>query len=242
LTLGRGQRRYDTNVEAYELYLKGRTLLDRRDHDEDSARAAELFQQVIDRDPAFAPAHAGLANAYASMSHNLNSLGIASDQAHPIMRSAAVKALQLDPLLAEAQAAIGYVYSREFDWQNADQSFRRAIDSNPSLSQSYRLYSRTTLRPLGKLEDAERLLQSAMRTDPLSLSPQLETAGVQLDSGRYEEAINTFQRVRAVDPNFPWIDMQLARALTFAGRPTEALAVYEESSQSPTSGHRSRSR
>ena len=235
LTLGRGQRRYNTNVEAYELYLKGITLLDRLDHGEASARSAELFQQVIDTDPSFAPAYAGLANAYASMSHNRLFHGISSAQAHPIMRSAALKALQLDPLLAEAHAAMGYVYSREFDWQRADQSFRRAIDLNPSLTQSYTLYARTTLGPRGKLTEAERLLQQAMGADPLSLNLQRETASVQIYMGRYEEAINTLQRIRAVDPDFPWIDWLLGRALTFAGRPAEALAVIEASRMPPDS-------
>jgi TolB-like protein len=233
LTLGRGQRRYETNVEAYELYLKGRTLLERMDLRQASAKSAELFQQVIDTDPSFAPAYAGLANAYASMSHNRLFLGISSAQAHPIMRSAALKALQLDPLLAEAHAAMGYVYSREFDWQKADQSFRRAIDLNPSLTQSYALYARTTLWPLGKLDEAERLLQRAMGADPLSLNLQRETALVQIHVGRYGEAINTLQRIRAIDSDFPWIDWLLGRALTFAGRPAEALAVYRESSQMP---------
>jgi TolB-like protein/Tfp pilus assembly protein PilF len=233
LTLGRGQRRYDTNLEAYELYLKGLTLLDRQDLRQASAKSAELFQQVIDTDPSFAPAYAGLANAYASMSHNRNFLGISSAQAHPIMRSAALKALQLDPLLAEAHAAMGYVYTREFDWQKADQSFRRAIDLNPSLTQSYTLYSRTTLVPLGKLKEAERLLQQAMNADPLSHGLQRETASVLIHIGRYGEAINTLQRIRAVDRDFPWIDWLLGRALTFAGRPAEALAVHEEPSGHP---------
>jgi TolB-like protein/Flp pilus assembly protein TadD len=233
LTLGRGQRRYDTNTEAYELYLKGRTLLERMDLREASARSAELFQQVIATDPSFAPAYAGLANAYASMSHNRLFHGISSAQAHPIMRAAALKALELDPLLAEAHTAMGYVYSREFDWPKADQSFRRAIDLNPSLTQSYTLYARTTLWPLGKLAEAERFLQQAKGADPLSLDLQRETATVQIHSGRYGEAINTLQRIRALDPDFPWIDWLLARALTFAGRPAEALAVYQEPSGMP---------
>ena len=233
LTLGRGQRRYDTNTEAYELYLKGRTLLERMDLREASAKSAELFQQVIDTDPSFAPAHAGLANAYAAMSHNRLFHGISSAKAHPIMRSAALKALELDPLLAEAHAAMGFVYSREFDWPKADQSFRRAIDLNPSLTQSYTLYSRTTLWPLGRLAEAERLLRQAMGADPLSLDLQRETASLQFYIGRYGEAINTLQRIRAVDPDFPWIDWLLARALTFAGRPAEALAVSQEPSGMP---------
>ena len=67
LTLGRGQRRYDANVEAYELYLKGRALVDRKGVPS-LEEAAHLFEQVLAKDPAFAPAYAGLANAYALMS------------------------------------------------------------------------------------------------------------------------------------------------------------------------------
>jgi serine/threonine-protein kinase len=240
LTLGRGQRRYDINVEAYEMYLKGRTLLDRRDHDEDSAQSAQLFQQVLEKDPSFAPAHAGLANAYASMSHNRLHLGMSAEAAHPIMRSAALKALDLDPLLAEAHAAMGYVYSREFDWQNADRSFRRAIELNPTLTQNYTLYSRTTLRALGRLAEAERLLQMAMQADPLSLGVQAEMAGVQLDIGRYDEALETLGRVRAADPTLPWLGMQLGRALTFAARPLEALALFDQSGMPDDSQWRAR--
>ena len=67
LTLGRGQRRYDTNLEAYELFLKGRAMVARRGTSS-AQKAAELFEQVIERDSAFAPAYAGLVDAYAFMS------------------------------------------------------------------------------------------------------------------------------------------------------------------------------
>ena len=124
LTLGRGQRRYDTNVEAYELFLKGRALVDRRDIP-NLDKAADLFQQAIAKDPAFAPAYAGLANAYALMSAPTSS-ELPFEPAHSILRTAAVNARELDPLLAEAQAAMGWVYSREHDWANARKAFQRA--------------------------------------------------------------------------------------------------------------------
>ena len=74
------------------------------------------------------------------------------------------KPLELDPLLAEAHAAMGWLYSRELDWDNAQKSFRRAIELNATLSHIYVNYVSTTLRPLGKLEEAERLLRTALRT------------------------------------------------------------------------------
>jgi TolB-like protein/DNA-binding winged helix-turn-helix (wHTH) protein len=105
LTLGRGQRRYDLDLDTYELYLKGRALAARKDVPS-LEEAAGLFEQVIVKDPAFAPAHAGLANAYALMSEPTSSQ-LPFETAHAILRPAAIKARELDPLLAEAHAAMG---------------------------------------------------------------------------------------------------------------------------------------
>ena len=127
LTLGRGQRRYETNLEAYELYLKGHALAVRR-NTSNAQKAAGLFEQVIASDPAFAPAYAGLVDAYAFMSMEIQ--GIPSETALSRMRPAAVKALEIDPLLAEAHAAMGLLHSRERDWENAQRSFQRAIQLN----------------------------------------------------------------------------------------------------------------
>jgi TolB-like protein len=221
LTLGRGQRRYNTNLEAYELYLKARALVDRRGV-VNAQKAADLFGQVIAKDSAFAPAHAGLANAYAFMSFPSYE-AIPFETAYSIMRPAAVKALQLDPLLAEAFAAMGWVYSYERDWPNAEKAFQQAIGLNPSLTPTYTSYSISTLQPLERFGEALQLLQTASRNDPLSLDVQREIGAVQMFAGRYEESIDTLQRVRAVESDFPFVGTFLARAMTFAGRPAEAF-------------------
>jgi tetratricopeptide (TPR) repeat protein len=211
------------NVEGYELYLKGRALVGRRGVPS-LKKAADLFQQAIAKDSAFAPAHAGLAIADAHVSVPSGS-PIPFETAQSIIRTAATKALELDPLLADAHTAMGWLRSRELDWSSAEKAFQRAIDLNPSLTQTYTSYSTSTLRPLGKLDDALRLLRVALENDPLSLDVQREIGEVQIQSGRYEEAINTLQRVRAVDPDLPFADDHLARALIFSGRPAEALPV-----------------
>jgi TolB-like protein len=226
LTLGRGQRRYDTNVEAYELYLKGRGLVDRRDIP-NLEKAADLFQQVIARDPVFAPAYAELANAYALMSAPTSS-SLPFEPAHSILRTAAVKARELDPLLADAHAAMGWAYSREHDWTNAEHAFQRAIELNPSLTQTYTGYSHSTLQPLEKFDEALRILRVALRNDPLSLDVQREIGVVQFFAGRYAEAIDTFRRVRAVEADFPFVQNFLGRALMFAGRLPEAVLMLEK--------------
>jgi tetratricopeptide (TPR) repeat protein/tRNA A-37 threonylcarbamoyl transferase component Bud32 len=218
------------NVEAYELYLKARELVDRRSTFP-AKQAVELFEQAIARDPSFALGYAGLAEAYAAASEEIRTpllpTAIPPETALALMGPAAETALHLDPLLAEAHAAMGLLYSRKLEWQKAEESFRRAIDLNPSLTQIYASYSISTLIPLGKLAQAEQGLRRALQSEPLSLSLQRELASLQFITGRYEEAIDSLEHIRAVDPHFSTVDILLARALTFAGRPVEALRVLE---------------
>ena len=98
---------------------------------------------------------------------------------------------------------MGWVHAREFDWPNAEKSFERALELNRTLTPISIDYRE---RPFGRSESWTRRTRScrqAMRTDPLSLGLQREIAGLRLDVGRYEEAVDRLQRVRAVDPEIP---------------------------------------
>jgi tetratricopeptide (TPR) repeat protein len=143
------------------------------------------------------------------------------------MRPAAVKALQIDPQLADAHTAMGWVYAFENKWDNAENAFRQAIRLNPSLTQAYTAYSITTLQPLQRSDEALQLLDVALHYDPLSLDVLREIGDVQLNAGRYAEAVDAFQRIRVVEPDFPWLRTLLARALIFAGQAEEALPLWE---------------
>ena len=230
LTLGRGRRRYETNVEAYELYLKGLALVGRSDYF-NLEKSVDFFRQALGKDALYAPAHAGLANAYAYrlvVPDNPNpSHRIRVETAMQIIREAADKAVALDPLLAEAHAAKGCALSSEFEWAGAEKAFQHAIGLNPSLSQTYLSYSFLTLGPLEKHDESLRLLREALKNVPLSLELQRQIGVVQVDAGRYDEAIDTLQRVRAVESDFPFVDASIARALTLAGRPADALPLFE---------------
>lgn len=226
LTLGRGQRRYQTNLAAYDLYLRGRALVARRGT-ESAEQAARLFEQVIAIDREFAPAHAGLTDAYAAMLWAIDG----PETALAGMRPAAVKALQMDPELAEAHAAMGITYAREFEWENATSSFERAIALNPNLSEIRTSYSASTLVPQGHAAKALDILAGAVEMDPLSLAVKREVGMAQLVGGRYEEAIVNLRQVVAADPDFTFAANLLARALTFAGRPEEAIALWESRPQ-----------
>ena len=225
LTFGTGQRRYDLDIDTYLLYLKARAVLSKRGA-QDARAARDLFQQVVERDPGFAPAYAGLAEAYGLLSHQTLSPG-AAEAALSLIQQTAAKALELDPLLAEGHAAMGFFQAWKYDWDNAHTSFRRAIDLNPGLTQTYLNYWTTTLLPLQRLEEAEPLLRVAMRTDPRSGIVHHELGFLKLVAGRFEEAISDYERARGLDADLPYVDQHLGRALTFAGKWSEALSLWE---------------
>jgi TolB-like protein/tRNA A-37 threonylcarbamoyl transferase component Bud32 len=225
LTLGRGQRRYSTNVEAYQIYLKARAHGSPVGPAEGNV-AADLFRQVIDKDPSFAPAYAGLAEAAATMS--INRAGIPADEAFAIMEPAARRALELDPLLAEAHAAMGVTYARARRWKDAEDAFRRALELNQTLSSTRMNFVMSTLWPQGKLVDCLRQLDAGLRADPLSLDLQRLLAYVQVSAGEYEQSIEIGQRVLAAEPNHAHARQVFARALFHKGDHAEAIKRLEQ--------------
>jgi TolB-like protein/DNA-binding winged helix-turn-helix (wHTH) protein len=229
LKLGGGQRRYNTDVATYDVYLRARVLQSRRG--EDGRHAIELFNQVVKKDPAFAPAYAGIASTYGHLSYLFpidGGYAVTQEQADATMRPAALKALELDPLLADAHAAMGHVHAFDHGWAKAELSFRRALQLNPSLTTTYTDFVMSTLLPEGKLDEAMRLLEAALRVDPLSLDVRRVLAHVQINAGLYDRAIDNCNRVLAVDPAFPFVALLRARALLHKGRVTEAARWMEK--------------
>jgi serine/threonine-protein kinase len=185
LKLGGGRRRYETSLEAYDLYLRARAMPDRRSHAQ-AMKAAGIYWQVIAKDTRFAPAYAGLAAAYAASSAQ----GFRDNHSDELagMRAAAESAIRLDPLLAEAHEAMAMVYMRDGKWAQSEASFRRAIELDRSDSDTYSDFSTWLLLPLGRIDDAVRELRLAERIDPLSSFIQQRLAGLLIAAGRYDEA------------------------------------------------------
>ena len=215
LKLGRGRRRYETSVEAYDLYLRARALPDQRNRGP-ANEAAGIYQQVIAKDPRFAPAYAGLAAAYAASSAQ----GFENDHGDDLarMRTAAEKAIQLDPLLAEAHEALGMEYARDGQWVQAERSFRRAIELDPSYSVAYGDISIYVLLPLGRSDEALHQMRIAEKTDPLSPFVQNVLWWALLYAGRYEEAAGHCQKAIAATEC-------LGRARLAQGRIDEAIQI-----------------
>jgi TolB-like protein/DNA-binding winged helix-turn-helix (wHTH) protein/Tfp pilus assembly protein PilF len=188
--------KHPLNTESYELYLQGLFFLNKRTHTDEN-KSAELFEQSTEKDPGFALAYAGLANAYLALS--IYSPG----DFFPKAASAARRALELDDTLAEAHAALGAEKADfEFDWPGADEEFKRAIELNPNSAVAHFFYSAYYLIPLSKSEQAASEMEKALELDPRS---PIFTAYVGLDyfyARQYEKALMQYNKTVALYPDF----------------------------------------
>jgi TolB-like protein/DNA-binding winged helix-turn-helix (wHTH) protein len=228
LNLARGQRRYNTNLEAYDLYLKARSLVNRTPG-YDSAEIAQsipMFKAAIAKDPNFAPAYAGIADAYAYMSATPRTFN--PETAYSEMRVTCPKALQLDPLLAEAYACMSLIDSRDHSWADAERAFRRAMQLNPNLPRPRQDFALWVLTPLGRLDEAERELRAAIDLDPLSLQALNSLDFLLVIAGRYDEVLSNSRRVLAIDSDNYVAKQLCARAWVQKGNLNEGIAVFEK--------------
>lgn len=222
LNLGRGRWRYETSVDAYDLYLRARALSLRDGIPPGIVRSIEPLEQTIAKDPAFAPAYAALATAYA-----FRSVQFPLD--HPPtellrMRTAAEKAIELDPLLAEAHDALAMSYARQGQWDEAEKSFRRAIELDPSRSNTHLDYGYWYLMVLHRVDEALQQLRVAEKTDPLSPAAHRFEIMALISAGKYDQA---FARCRDLPEDEPFAVECLGRARLGQGKIEEAVKFFE---------------
>jgi predicted Zn-dependent protease len=212
--------RVTTSPDAYEAYLKGRYYWNLRTPAA-VGKSIEFFQQAVEKDQNFAPAYAGLADAY----NFGNVLGVlAPKESSPEAKAAATKALVLDPQLAEAHAALGLVKSHyDFDFPSAQREFLEAIELNPNYSNAHLFYAGAYLTPMGRHEDAIAEMKKALELDPLSLPLNNMMGSTYLWAGDYEKSLQQFQRTIGLDPTFPLVHFFFAGLLTEIGRFEEAI-------------------
>jgi TolB-like protein len=220
LKLGGGRRRYETSIEAYDLYLRARALQMRQGL-LGVRPSVPLFEEAITKDPSFAPAYAGVASAYAAMSATFPNLEHREDLLAQ-MQAAAEKALQLDPLLAEAHDALGMACAREAKWEESERSFHRAIEVDPSRSESYGHFAMYFLLVLGQSKEALDRLRVGERTDPLSPQIQYDLGFVLISAGRFDEAAGHCEKLPS---DFPAKSECLGRARLGQGRISDAVQV-----------------
>jgi len=211
---------------AYEAFLKGRHLWYRRSPDA-LARALEFLQQAIALDPSHALAHAGLADAYATMGWDLFGLS-APSESFPKARQAAQKALEIDPNCAEAHAALGWAAAGfDWDWTTAEREFRQAIDLKPQYGPVHIWYSHF-LRGMDRTEESLAEARRALECDPLGLVLNMHMGWHLLYSREYERAIEQCAKTLELDPTFILALVFLGQAHEQLGEFSSAIAAFEK--------------
>lgn len=210
-------------VDAYTLYLRGRYSANKRTV-EGFALAIEYFEQAVEKDPAFALAHAGLAECWGL--RGFSEFGdIQPYTAMPKAKAAAVEALRLDPRLPEGHTWLGMIHFLfDWDWGAAEQEFRRALQLQPQYAYAETWYA-TFLGTMGRHEEAQQRILHAHALEPLSLSIRLCIGRCHFFARRYREALACIEEILRDEPGHLLTTIWAARTLSALGHFADALEV-----------------
>ena len=214
-----------TNNESYQLYLQGRYFWNKRSSG-NLKKAVEVLKAATEKDPKFALAYTALADCYAVSYYYV---GERPREILPLARVNALKALELDPTLAEPHTTLGFV-AMLLDWNKveAEKEFRRAIEINPNYPTAHHWYSRF-LRGVGRYEEAWREINRAKELEPLSIIFINNVCEMQIDRGELDAAEQTARQAIELDPEFWAAHNTLSIILIKQGRLDEALVSGQKS-------------
>ncbi len=218
-------RQRQVDPDAHIAYLKGRFHWNKYT-EEGFQKAVDYFNVAVKKDPNHALAYTGLALVYIQFAVD----GFMSpNEVMPKAKVAALKALQADSELAEAHLSWGaYQMFYEWNWQEAEKAFVKALKLNPNSADGYHFYSHY-LQAMGRVEDAITETQRALALDPLSLILNNELGWAIYFTRRYEEAIAQYKKILEMDPDFVFAVWSMAMAYSENGMPEKALAELRKS-------------
>jgi TolB-like protein/Tfp pilus assembly protein PilF len=217
-----------SDLTAYELYLKGRSLWGKRSGD-NIPKAIAFYEQAITRDPNYALAYSGLAEAYAILPFYT---ATAPQDARPKAKAAALKALQLDEKLAEAHTALGMLLcSSDLNIAGSISEFQRAIALNPNYATAHHWYGNGPLTALGRFDEAIAEAKRAIELDPLSPIINADLGQNLYCARRYDEAIAQLRKTLEIDPTFYYAHSNLGIALQLKGDMPAAIAEYRKAQE-----------
>ncbi len=207
------------NLEAYQLYLKGRFHWNKRTPD-GMRKAIECFQQAIEKDPAYALAYTGLADNY-NLASFLNFFP--PGEVMPKAKAAAAKALEIDDGLAEAHVSLGYAsFTYDWDWTAAEVHFEQALAVNPSYVRNHAFYP-LYLSSRGRSEEAVTVAKCALDLDPASPAVSHVLAVQFYLSRQFDQAIEQSQKTLEMDPHYAVAYAMLGQAYASKGCYRQAL-------------------
>ena len=210
------------NIEAYNLYLRGRYFLNKYSKDW-VLKAIEVFKEAIRIDAYYALAYCGLADAY----FRLSNVHFPPREVLPKAREAALKAVEIDDNLAEAHSSLGLIkVYYDHDWIGAKTEFRRALQLDPKLVSAHQRYG-TYLTFMGQFEESIRQYETALELDPFSLQINMNLATTYYLRGEYDRAINLLNKTSELEPNYMPIHFVLGSTYVRQGRLEEAIEQFQ---------------
>lgn len=228
LTLGRrATKKYTSSVEAYQLYMRG-NLHARRLVRPEVEKGIEYYNNAIQADPSFALAYIDLSNAH-------RALVLTSDESSleemPKAKAAAIKAVEIDPELAEAWAALANSdFWYDWDWNAAEGNYRRALDLDPINAQA-RLFYAHLLSNTGRHDEALAEVRIAREMEPANLLTNAFEGQILFFAGQLSASEQALKRTVDLDPNFWLPHLFLARVYLADGRFAEAIAAAQRAAE-----------
>jgi TolB-like protein/DNA-binding winged helix-turn-helix (wHTH) protein/Tfp pilus assembly protein PilF len=192
-------KRYTDNAEAYQAYVKGRFTVEKKTVDE-AHLGIRYFEQAIAKDPSYALAYTGLADAYYTLGDKDPAMSY--NEAMAKSRMAAMRALELDDTLAEAHLSLAVVkLDYDWDWPGAEREFTRAIELNPSYTPAHHEFSHYLIA-MGRADESLRESNRALELEPLSVKMNVHLAWHYLYTRQYDEAIAQCKKTLEMSPNY----------------------------------------
>ena len=215
------------NAAAHQSYLQG-TYFSNKRTGADLRTATEYFQAAIRKDPKYAAAYAGLADAFTLLSL----WGGDPADTMPQAKAAASKAIELDETLPEAHNSLGLVLAlHDFDFAQSQKEFERAIELNPNYATAHHQFGNVNLSMIGEFNHAIAEGSRAVELDPLSLIINTDLGQDFMLARRYDEAIEQLRKTLAMDPRFYYARWTLGECLQMKGQLTEAMAEYQKAAE-----------
>jgi len=215
---------YTESGEAYEAYLKGRYHWNKRT-DEGFKQATNFFQEAIVKDPNYALAYTGPADCYTLRSD----YGfLAPKEGYALAKGAVTLALKYDESLAEAHTSLASIKAvTDWDWQGAENEYRRAIELNPKYSTAHHWYAAQLLLQ-GRLDQALQEIKKAQQLDPLSLGINKDFAVILLYARDYDNALEQCRKTLEIEPHFGVMSTYIAQIYELEQKYPEATAELEK--------------
>jgi serine/threonine-protein kinase len=219
-------KKYTDNGDAYQLYLKGVFHYNKRTK-EDLEKGVDYFQQAIKLDPQFALAYVGISQTYSTMtSYSYISARDGFSQA----KSAAKKALEIDPALADGHAALAFALAAyDWNWIEAEREFKRALELNPNVAFIHYEYGLVYLIPTKRTDEGIQEIKRALELEPLSIPMNANLAGAYMYARQSDAALEQAKKTFDLDPSHVTARIWLANIYLSRGMYSEALAIVEES-------------